>query len=167
MEDHQILKEAIKLAARHTPQATYVVYVDFTRPANEHRFFLVNIDDQNIEYSWYTSHGKGSGPLEHCDKFSNVPESKCSSKGLMKTAGTYSSAKFGYALRLDGLEKGINDHVRQRAIVIHPSKYVSQDYMEDHEYPGRSWGCITLDPKMSVQIIDKIKNGSIVYVKGD
>lgn len=164
MEDHQILKEALRLAAKHTPQATYIAFVDFSRPANEHRFFLINVDDRNIEYSWYTSHGKGSGELDKAVKFSNVPESKCSSKGLMKTAETYHSSKFGYALRLNGLEKGVNDHVRQRAIVVHPSKYVSQSYMEDHEYPGRSWGCITLDPAYSVQIIDKIKGGSILYI---
>jgi hypothetical protein len=164
MLDVQILSQALTLSKLHTPNAKYAAVVDFTRRANQHRFFLINVDDKKIEYSWFTSHGTGSGPLEKCERVSNVPESKCSSKGIIKTAETYFSSKFGYALRLDGLEKGVNDHVRKRAIVMHPSKYVSETYMKTHQFPGRSFGCVTLDPGVSKEVIDKLKNGSILFI---
>lgn len=164
MLDIQILSQALALTKIHTPTAKYAAVVDFTRPANQHRFFLVNLVTKKIEYSWYTSHGMGSGPRERLERVSNVPESKCSSKGLMKTAETYFSSKFGYALRLDGLEKGVNDNVRKRAIVIHPSKYVSKTYMKTNATPGRSHGCVTLDPEVSREVIDKLKNGSLLII---
>jgi hypothetical protein len=31
----------------------------------------------------------------------------------------------GYSLKLDGMEKGYNDNMRQRAVVMHDAEYVS------------------------------------------
>lgn len=165
MENKQIIALGVKLSKEHAPKAKYAVIVDFTKTANVHRLFLIDVQKESIEYSWYTSHGAGSGGLSKAVVFSNVPNSHKSSKGLMRTKGTY-YGKNGYSLRLEGLEKGVNDNVEDRVIVIHPAKYVSSDYMNKNQYPGRSYGCITLDPDKSARIIDKIDNGSIVYVIG-
>ena len=165
----QIIKIAIELSAKHTHNATYAGVVDFTRPSNHHRFFLVNVKEQEIIYSWFTSHGSGSGSVSGKGlRFSNIKSSRMSSDGLLKTANTYLSPKFkSLALRLVGLEENINDNVAKRAIVIHRSDYVAKDYMRDNWYPGRSWGCITLDPKISDQIIHMLKGGSVVFIAGE
>lgn len=147
-----------------SPTSKYGAYIDFGLPADQHRFFLVNLQDNTIEYSWFTSHGSGSGGSEKAIKFSNVPNSLCSSLGVYKTAETYQSNKFGYALRLDGLSDS-NSNARKRAIVLHRAKYVSESFMRRRKYPGRSWGCFTLEPSKADDIIDKLKNGSIILVQ--
>ena len=73
--------------------------------------------------------------------FSNTPDSKQSNIGLMKTAETYPSRKFGYSLRLDGLEKGFNDNARRRAIVMHRADYATEAFAHRHGRLGRSLGC--------------------------
>lgn len=168
MKDRQILIEGLKLGREHTPNANWLAYVDFTRAADEHRFFLINLKENKIEYSWFTSHGSGSGNRSGLNlKFSNKWMSRMSSKGLYKCAETYYSYKFkGLSLRLDGLEPGINSAARKRAIVMHQSSYVSEQYMSSNKLPGRSWGCITLNPKDSEGIVKKLANGSVLYIHG-
>ena len=163
MLEKDILAKTLALAQVHTPAANYAAYIDFSRTADKHRFFLVNLNNKNIEYSWYTSHGSGSGGPERATKFSNINMSRQSSKGLLKTGEIY-TGKYGRSLKLHGQEPGVNDNVESRVIVIHSSTYVSSKYMLTQQWPGRSWGCITLEPAKKEEIIDKLKNGSIVYV---
>ena len=134
--------------------------IDWTVDADKHRFFLIDNTKQEIVYSWFTSHGRNSGDLSRATKFSNINNSYQSVVGRIRTGNTYISSRFGYALRLDGLDKGVNDNVRKRAIVMHKSLYVSDDYMKWNKYPGRSLGCPTLCPDDYIDIIDKLKGGS-------
>lgn len=168
MKNRAILVESLRLARLHTPTANWMAFVDFTRPASDHRFFLIDIVKKEISYSWYTSHGSGSGNRSGTNlKFSNKNMSRKSSLGLYKCAETYHSYKFkGLSLRLDGLEDGINSKARSRAVVMHPSTYISKDYMKRNGLPGRSWGCVTLDPDLSTDIVKKLSNGSLLYVNG-
>lgn len=163
MDINSILIKSLLLAKEYTPRAEYMAFVDFSRDASLHRFFLINLKAKVIEYDWYTSHGSGSGSLVEATKFSNTPNSRMSSKGLLKTGNTY-QGKYGLSLKLHGLEKGVNDNVERRSIVIHRSAYVSRNYMKSHHYPGRSWGCITLDPDRADDVINKLKDGSLVYI---
>lgn len=164
--DNKLLKHVLKVAKSKTHTAKWAAAVDFTIPANNHRFFLINLKTGKVSYSWYTSHGSGSGNRDGTNlKFSNVSMSRKSSLGLYRCSETYYSYKFkGLSLRLDGLEDGINSNARKRAIVMHPSHYVSQPYMSKNEFPGRSWGCVTLDYSKSDEIVNKLKNGSILYI---
>jgi hypothetical protein len=108
------------------------------------------------------AHGKNSGE-NFAESFSNVPESLMSSPGFFITAETY-TGKHGYSLRVDGLEKGINDNARVREIVIHGADYVSDDYIKKYGRLGRSWGCPALPAALSNKIIDKIKEGTCLFV---
>lgn len=167
LNNEQILERANQIAKfNNKTKATYFLFVDFTRPANQHRLFLVNMITQMVEYSGYTSHGSGSGDVTGRNlKFSNTPDSRMSSKGLFIAKEIYHSTKFkSKACRLDGLEKGINDNARKRAIVVHRSDYVDDDFIKDNGYPGRSWGCITVDPDYSDYVVEAISNGSLVYI---
>ena len=81
-----------------------------------------------------------------------------SSLGLYLTAETYYGGN-GYSLRLDGLEV-TNSLARQRYIVVHGADYID----EETNRTGRSLGCPAVDMKYHVELIDKIKNQSILYI---
>jgi hypothetical protein len=67
-------------------------------------------------------------------------------------------------MRLDGLEPGINDLARSRAIVVHGAFYVCQQYVDDFGYIGRSFGCPALPVGVTQKVIDAIKGGSCLYI---
>lgn len=165
LDNSSIISMAVELSKNNTRNAEWAAIVDFTRPANEDRFFLVNVRTKNIVYSGPTSHGVNSGRRDGKNLvFSNVVGSKESSKGLYRVSEVYSSPKFGYpAVRLDGLSAE-NSNVRRRAIVLHKSYYVTEEYIRLNKYPGRSWGCITVDPKYIKFVSSRLANGSILYV---
>jgi hypothetical protein len=111
------------------------------------------------------AHGKNSGE-NIADSFSNDSKSLKSCLGFFLTAETY-TGKHGYSLKLDGLEPGINDNARQRAIVIHGADYVSASFAQQHGRLGRSWGCPALPTDRSKEIIDKISQGSCLFIYGN
>lgn len=154
------------LTRKYTRNARWASFVDFTRHADAHRLFLYDIHGQKLYYEGYTSHGSGSGAHPGNNLvFSNVPNSHKSSDGLIRTGSTYFSLKFrSIALRLHGMEPGINDNIYERAIVIHKGKYVTREYVKQHGYPGRSRGCITIDPEFNSDIINRMKGGSIMFI---
>lgn len=166
MRNSEIVQLAQQVASDNNYHLPYLAIVDFTRLANEHRFFIVSLSSSNIVYSHYTSHGSGSGDVDKAILFSNIPDSRMSNKGLLKTGVTY-TGKHGFSRKLIGLEDGINDNCESRAIVLHRSDYVTDDYIHDNNYPGRSWGCITLNPDDADDIIGKLQRDSLVFVNTD
>jgi hypothetical protein len=138
--------------------------VDFTLPSSRKRLFVIDLDDYCVLYNTYVAHGVNSG-REYARQFSNKPSSNKSSLGFYQTLGTY-IGEHGYSLRLDGLEKGINDNANSRDIVIHAADYVNESFIRVQGYIGRSWGCPALPEKLHKPIIDKIKNGSCLFIYG-
>jgi hypothetical protein len=96
-------------------------------------------------------------------QFSNEPESNKSSLGLYITGGTY-IGKHGFSLHLLGQEKGINDNANSRAIVMHSAAYVSESAIRMQGFIGRSLGCPALPENLHKPIIEKIKNGSCLFL---
>lgn len=138
--------------------------VDFTLPSSRKRLFVIDLDDYRVLYNTYVAHGVNSG-REYANEFSNKPSSYKSSLGFYQTLNTY-IGEHGYSLRLDGLEKGINDNANSRDIVIHAADYVNESFIRAQGYIGRSWGCPALPEKLHKPIIDKIKNGSCLFIYG-
>src|SRR5262245_25722100 len=91
--------------------------IDFSLPSTEKRLYVVDLKNYNVLYKTYVAHGKNSGALM-ANSFSNNPSSNKSSLGFYKTLGTY-IGKHGYSLKLQGLERGINDNAYNRSIVMH------------------------------------------------
>ena len=108
------------------------------------------------------AHGRGSGDNVPT-RFSNRDGSLESSLGLFMTQETYVGHN-GYSLRLQGLEPGINDHARERTIVMHGAWYVTPEFARAHGRLGRSWGCPALNPEIAHTVIDRIRNGSLLFV---
>jgi hypothetical protein len=139
--------------------------IDYSKPSSEKRFFVIDIQNKQLEYSSFVAHGKNSGD-NFVTSFSNLPNSLQSSIGFFITAETYTGEN-GYSMKLDGLEKGINDNARSREIVIHGADYVSQEYITKYGRLGRSWGCPSLPREVSKEIIDIIANGSCLFIYGN
>jgi hypothetical protein len=141
-----------------------ITIIDFSKPSTDRRCFVIDLDSRNLLYHCFVAHGKNSGD-NFAGSFSNRPESLQSSLGFYLTAETY-SGKHGYSLRLDGLEKSINDNARSREIVIHGADYVSQEFIDKHGRLGRSWGCPALPVDISKEVIDRISHGSCLFIYG-
>jgi hypothetical protein len=69
-------------------------------------------------------------------------------------------------MHLEGLEKGINDLADERAIVMHGAPYVSEQWIRNTGCLGRSWGCPAVPESLNRPIIEKIKNGSCLFIYG-
>ena len=82
------------------------------------------------------------------------------------TENTY-YGKNGYSLVLDGLERGINDKAKERAIVMHGATYADPSTIRSCGRLGRSLGCPALPLAVSKKIIDTIKGGTLLYIHGD
>ncbi len=161
--DFEIFEDALKsLAALEFDNESVVTIIDFSKPSTEKRLFVIDLKNENLLHHTLVAHGKNSG-LNEAEKFSNTCNSLQSSLGLYSTGKPY-IGKHGYSLRLNGLEKGINDNAQKRAIVIHGAEYVSSDFIEDHGRLGRSWGCPAIPVELTKEIIDLIKNGSCLYI---
>jgi hypothetical protein len=132
--------------------------VDYSRPSAERRLWVLDLETGDVLFHELVAHGRASG-VQRATAFSNVPGSKRSSLGLFRTAEVY-LGQHGYSLRLDGLERGVNDRARERAIVVHSAGYASEDFASRHGRLGRSWGCPVLDPAVHRQVIDAIRGGT-------
>jgi len=142
----------------------YMVYIDYSLPSYKKRLFVYDLNKKEVIREHHVAHGTkstGSSP-EISNRFSNLLGSRQSSLGAMRTGKVY-YGKYGKSLRLHGLEKGINNLVYLRSIVVHPSNYVTDEYIQAHGYAGRSWGCLAVDPSISSSLIDLIKEGTLVY----
>lgn len=136
----------------------YLSVIDFSKKSTLTRFFIINMKTGEV-WALHVSHGKGSDPGHdgYAEKFSNVSGSNQSSLGFYKGAETY-SGKHGFSLRLDGLSS-TNSKARARAIVIHGADYVQESTV----IQGRSLGCPAVSMSVRTEVINRLKNGSIIY----
>ncbi|KXX70369.1 hypothetical protein AVL50_12245 [Flammeovirga sp. SJP92] len=136
--------------------------LDFNQPSTAKRFYIIDIATGKLLLKTYVSHGVNSGLL-YAERFSNTVNSRQSSAGVYKTSETY-QGKYGLSLKLDGLETNINHNARKRAVVLHPAKYVSEDFIANNGYAGRSFGCPAVSYKDHKAVINHIKGGSAFYI---
>ena len=136
--------------------------IDFSRPSTDKRLFVFDMKQRKLLFSSVVAHGKNSGD-NYATSFSNEYGSYKSSLGIYLTESTY-QGKNGYSLILNGLEKGINDRARERAIVMHGAAYANPSVASKGGRLGRSFGCPAVPQKLSRPIIDAIKGGSVMYI---
>lgn len=142
-----------------------ITIVDFSKPSNEERFFVIDLDRKKVDYSTYVAHGKNTGALSAV-KFSNVANSFQSSLGFYLTSNSYEGNN-GYSLRLNGLEPGINSNAMKRNIVVHGADYATKEFIDKYGFLGRSLGCPAIPSDISKEVIDHIKDGTVLYINGN
>lgn len=139
-----------------------VAIADFSLPSTKKRLFVLDLKNYKVLFNTFVAHGKNSG-REWAKSFSNKPSSLKSSPGFYITGQTYNGDN-GYSLRLEGVEKGINDNAYERAIVMHGSDYVNQSFANAKGYVGRSWGCPAVPAAEAAPIINTLKDGSCLFI---
>ena len=139
--------------------------IDFNLPSTEKRMYVLDLSKKEVLYVTHVAHGRNSGG-NYATSFSNKNGSYQSSLGFYRTAETYNGGN-GYSLRLDGLEKGINDLARPRAVVIHGADYANEEFIKSTGRLGRSFGCPALPQELNKPIINTIKDGSLIFIYAD
>jgi hypothetical protein len=136
--------------------------IDYSLPSSERRLWVLDLVRKRVLFHELVAHGMNTGE-SFAMEFSNRPGSFQSSLGLFRTEDTY-RGRHGLSLRLDGLEPGFNDRARERAIVMHGASYVNSSFLARHGRLGRSWGCPAVDRAVHRRIIERIKDGTALFV---
>lgn len=140
----------------------YLTIADFSQPSNKERLYIIDMEQQDLVLQTLVAHGKNSGTL-FAKNFSNTNASNKSSLGFYITGEIY-RGKHGKSLHLIGLEQGINNKAKQRAIVLHGADYVSYNAIEQMGYIGRSQGCPAVPNHQVAEIIETIQGESCFFI---
>ena len=135
--------------------------IDYSLPSTEARLWVIDLQHKRVLHHELVAHGDRSGDTMAV-AFSNEIGSHQSSLGLFRTDEAY-TGQYGYALRLSGLERGVNDNARQRAIVVHGAPYVSRAAIAQWGRIGTTWGCPGIPEDVAAPVIDDIAGGSAIF----
>ncbi len=159
-------KEALKgfysLKEKGIIQKDILTLVDFSLSSNVKRLWVIDMSTNTILYNSLVAHGRNTGE-EFANSFSNANSSFKSSLGFYATGEIY-NGKHGMSLKLDGLEKGVNNNARERGVVIHSADYVSNDFIKCNKRLGRSQGCPAIPKEALTSIVNTIKNKSCLFI---
>jgi hypothetical protein len=173
----------------------FMVIQDFTKPSSQKRFFLINRKTGDVE-AMSSAHGMGvhddgvyNSVIKSPEHFSNVPRSNLTPRGFMVTSDYQgSSQNWGWHMKFDGIQRGINDNARKRNIVFHPG-YKKSEYTQSvwegraHSAQdpvdltstlngsttrkgfeqGMTEGCTAVAPEYATEIYNKTKGGALYY----
>jgi hypothetical protein len=153
---------AMQCAVNHGAEpAQRLAVIDYSLPSTERRLWIFDLQRKRLLLRDFVAHGRQSGE-NFAARFSNRLGSHQSSLGLFRTAESY-RGKHGYSLRMDGLEPGLNDLARERAIVIHGADYVSPRLVRSYGRIGRSLGCPAVRPEVARLVVDQLKGGQFLF----
>lgn len=150
------------LAKGRLKNDSVITIVDFSLPSTQKRLFVIDIKNSRLLFNTLVSHGRNSGKLK-ATSFSNKLSSYKTSLGFYVTDNTY-MGEHGLSLRLQGVEKGINDNAFHRAIVMHGADYVNEDLIDSQGYIGRSLGCPAIPLPVHREVISAISNGACLFL---
>jgi len=161
--NQSVFQKAYAGVQKYNPQAEYLAIADLSQGSEQQRFYIIDLNKKEIVLQTWVAHGKNSGD-NFANKFSNTMSSHMSSKGFLMIAETFESPKHGTSFALEGLQKGINDKVRDREIIMHGADYVSEEFIEANGRCGRSYGCPALPREEMKKALEILKAGSILYI---
>ena len=161
----QVLRLALLAHARALRHgwtaAPVLTVIDYSRRSRERRLWVLDLTRDSVLATELVAHGRGTGD-DVARRFSNRPGSLESSLGTFITGATY-RGRHGLALRLRGVDAGLNDRAEARAIVIHGADYVSPDAVRRLGRLGRSQGCPALAPSAAARVIGLIRGGTVLF----
>lgn len=136
--------------------------IDFSLSSTQKRLWVIDMVTNKVMIHSLVSHGKNSG-LDYATSFSNKINSFQSSLGAYVTGEIY-SGKHGVSLRLDGMDEELNAKARERAVVMHGADYVSESFIKKQGRLGRSQGCPAVPVEVISELIDIVKDQSVLYI---
>ncbi len=157
-----VFEYALRGWQKVNPAKSTLTIVDLSQPSTHKRMYVVDLINKKLLFNTYVAHGRNSGDLVP-SQFSNTQSSFQSSLGFYQTLNTY-MGKHGLSLQLKGLEKGFNDNVFNRNIVLHGADYVCEAVIRKTGRLGRSQGCPAVPYADSKGIIQAVKGGSCLFV---
>lgn len=164
--DYEVFKKAVtgffNLKAGDKIEKNLLTVIDFSISSKFDRMWIIDMNKMEVVHVSLVAHGRNSGE-EFAGSFSNSPSSFQSSLGFYLTGETY-TGKHGLSLCLDGVEPGINDKARERAIVMHGAHYVSRDFISRYGRLGRSYGCPSIPQEDHEKIINMLSGRSCIYI---
>lgn len=142
----------LKLYAKQKGYSTkYCLLVDMSIKSGLKRFFVYDLTKNAVAFSGLVAHGSCDQLFLKDVKFSNKPESGCTSSGLFKVGRSY-RGHYGKAYKLYGLQNS-NSNAFKRAVVIHGLNCVP----DEECYPNpicNSSGC----PMVSFNFLEKLSS---------
>lgn len=135
---------------------------DFSQSSRNKRLYVIDFESKKLLLNTYVAHGRNSGQ-EYARKFSNQNSSYQSSLGFYRALSTY-QGKHGLSLRLEGLERNINDQALARAIVMHGADYVSESFIKQTGRLGRSLGCPAVSNEVHKSLIELLNGGAGLFL---
>jgi hypothetical protein len=155
------LSAYLKAKERGLADKELLTIVDYTKPSIERRLWVIDLKNEKVLFNTWVSHGKNSGTV-NATSFSNKINSFKSSVGVFVTDEDAYVGNRGYSLRLHGLEPDINDNAYRRNIVFHGASYVNKATAQRNGMLGRTLGCLAVSKDMIKQLIDTIKDNTVV-----
>jgi hypothetical protein len=154
----------LKSKEKVAQNSSVLTVVDYAKSSREKRMWIIDVLNKSLILHTWVAHGHGSGN-EIAKRFSNKIDSHQSSLGFYVTDDVYYGDN-GRSLRLNGLDEGFNSNARKRAIVVHAAPYVGPDMVELEGRVGRSFGCPAVAPDVADEVIDTIKDGTVMFING-
>lgn len=139
----------------------YYFLVDMSIHSGRNRFFVYSFKDTIVTDKNIVTHGScdkfEDNPYKYqTAKFSNTPDSHCSSKGKYRIGNRdYSSWGINVKYWLHGLEETNNNAV-DRVVVLHSWDAVSNREIYP-QYSPLSWGCPAVSDKFMKKLDEKLK----------
>jgi hypothetical protein len=154
--------QALRCAEREgASEGRRLAVIDYSRSSLERRLWVFDLARGRLLQREFVAHGRQSGE-SFAEHFSNLPGSNQSSLGLFRSAESY-KGRHGHSLRLDGLEPGLNDQARARALVIHGADYVAPTWAQKYGRMGRSLGCPAVQQEVIGVLVDQLKDGQYLF----
>jgi hypothetical protein len=126
-----------------------VVLIDMRQSSGKYRLFVYDLDSMKAISKALVAHGSGS-ETDYVDslKFSNVPNSYCSSLGKYKIGTSYVGS-FGKSYKLHGLDE-TNNKAYERSVVLHRYSCIPDS---EQSYPiCNSLGCPMVSENYFLQL---------------
>ncbi len=142
----------------------YCFMVDMSLPSGKARFFIYDLNSNDVQGAGLVTHGSGSVAAGNQLQFSNKPGSNCTSLGKYKIGKDY-YGRFGLAYKLHGLDQS-NSRAFERFVVLHAHACVPGFEI----YPLSicpSLGCPTVSPAFLQKLkgyIDQSAKPILLYI---
>ncbi|WP_343694377.1 murein L,D-transpeptidase catalytic domain-containing protein [Flavobacterium sp.] len=161
---NQLLEVKAMIAKNGSYNNKIAFFVDMRIKSGKNRFFVYDLENDTILEEGLVANGFGSETNVRGElKFSNEPNSKCTSLGRYAVGKSY-KGMFGKSYKLYGLDE-TNSNAVKRAIVLHSYSAVPNE--EQDYYISTSHGCPMVSEtffKKIEKIIDGSKSNIILNI---